>query len=92
MLLALPGLYGLSVLSSWAARRGAQKPSTNAQDLARVALVTYRASLLLLTLVAAWSLVDGRLVIATPGCSPQAPDWCSQPRSRGNCVPRRGRY
>ncbi len=58
LLLALPGLYGLSALSRWAARRSAQKPATNPQGLTRVALVTYRATLLLLTLLATWSLVN----------------------------------
>jgi hypothetical protein len=58
LLLAVPGLYGLSASSRWATKRGAADPVSGVYGLRRVGGVTYRITLSLLVALAVWSLAD----------------------------------
>ncbi len=67
--LALPGVYGLIRLSHWATARGESKPVvTEVHGTKRVGLITYRITILLLPVLAIWSLVHsmpGPLAMST---------------------------
>jgi hypothetical protein len=67
-LAAMPGLYGLAMLSRWATKRGADKPVDEVSSLRRVGLVTYRIALVVLAGLGLWSLANsapGPLAVTT---------------------------